>query len=90
MSSSILRLFNPSAGRYFPLKYLFGTCLNNFLINHSRTVLLLHLCQCEAERWGDLKNIFEDVVLSVIGLGGAKNGSKKGRGIATRRFHRKT
>ena len=61
------------------LKYLFGTCLNNFLINYSHTVLLLHICQCEAERWGDLKNIlFGDVVLSVIGLGGAKNGSKKG------------
>ena len=29
---------NPSAGRYFPLKYLFGTCLNIFLINHSHTV----------------------------------------------------
>ena len=71
---------NPSAGRYFPLKYLFGTCLNNFLINHSHTVLLLHICQCEAERWEDLKKkkIFGDVVLSVIGLGGAKNGSKKG------------
>ena len=75
---------NPSAGRYFPLKYLFGTCLNNFLLNHSHTVLLLHLCQCEAERWGDLKKyIFGDVVLSVIGLGGAKNGSKKG-GVASR------
>ena len=50
-----LEWLSPSAGRYFPLKYLFGTCLNNFLINHSLTVLLLHLCQCEAERWGDLK-----------------------------------
>ena len=29
-------------------------------------------------------------MLIVIGLGGAKNGSKKGRGITTRRFHRKT
>ena len=48
-------VINPSAGRYFPLKYLFGTCLNNFLINHSHTVLLLHICQCGAERWGDLK-----------------------------------
>ena len=75
---------NPSAGRYFPLKYLFGTCLNNFLINHSHTVLLLHLCQCEAERWGDLKiYIFGDVVLSVIGLGGAKKEVKRGRGITT-------
>ena len=74
---------NPSPGRYFPLKYLFGTCLNIFLINHSHTVLLLHICQCEAERWGDLKiYIFGDVVLSVIGLGGAKNGSKKG-GVAS-------
>ena len=27
--------------------------------------------------------IFGDVVLSVIGLGGAKNGSKRGRGIVT-------
>ena len=27
---------------------------------------------------GFKKNIFGDVVLSVIGLGGAKNGSKKG------------
>ena len=77
-----------SAGRYFPLKYLFGTCLNNFVINHSHTVLLLHICQCEAERWGDLKiYIFGDVVLSVIGLGGAKNGSKKG-GVASRRKKR--
>ena len=71
-------LLNPSAGRYFPLKYLFGTCLNNFLINHSHTVLLLHICQCEAEMGGFKKYIFGDVVLSVIGLGGAKNGSKKG------------
>ena len=39
---------------------------------------------------GFKKIIFGDVVLSVIGLGGAKNGSKRGRGIATRRFHRKT
>ena len=39
---------------------------------------------------GFKKYIFEDVVLSVIGLGGAKNGSKKGRGVATRRFHTKT
>ena len=30
-----------------------------------------------------------DVALSVIGLGGAKNGSKRGRGIVTRRFHSK-
>ena len=75
----LVNILNPFAGRYFPFKYLFGTCLNNFLINHSLSVLLLHLCQCEAERWGDLKNIYiGDVVLSVIGLGGAKNGSKKG------------
>ena len=39
---------------------------------------------------GFKKNVFRNVVLSVIGLGGAKNGSKKGCGIATRRFHRKT
>ena len=39
---------------------------------------------------GFKKYIFGDVVLSVIGLGGAKNGSKKGCGIVTRRFHRKT
>ena len=75
---------NPSPGRYFPLKYLFGTCLNNLLINHSHTVLLLHICQCEAERWGDLKkNIFGDVVPDWEGL---KTEVKRGRGIATRRF----
>ena len=86
LAFSAIRRYNdkPSAGRYFLLKYLFGTCLNIFLINHSHTVLLLHLCQCKAERWGDLKKyIFGDVVLSVIGLGGAKNGSKQG-GVASR------
>ena len=58
----IYNSFNPSPGRYFPLKYLFGTGLNFFLINHSHTVLLLHLCQCEAERWGDLKNIYLEML----------------------------
>ena len=47
--------------------------------------MLLHLCQCEAEMGGFKKYIFGDVVLSVIGLGGAK---KRRSGIATRRFHR--
>ena len=44
------RLINPSTGRYFPLKNLFGTCLKNFLINHSHTALLLHICQYVAKR----------------------------------------
>ena len=34
------------------------------------------------------KNIFADVALIVIGLGGAKSGGKRGRGITTRQFHR--
>ena len=33
---------------------------------------------------------FGDVALIVIGLGGAKYGSKRGRGIVTRQFHQKT
>ena len=36
------------------------------------------------------KYIFGDVVLSVIGLGGLKTEVKRGCGIATRHFHRKT
>jgi hypothetical protein len=39
---------------------------------------------------GEIFEIFGDVGLIVIRLGGAKNESKKGRGIMTRRFHRKT
>ena len=62
-------VINPSTGRYFPLKY---TCLKNFFINHSHTVLLL---QYVAKRW---ENIFGDVALSVIGLGGAKTEVKGG------------
>ena len=62
MNFKVFGSVNPSSGRYFPLKYLFGTCLNNFLINHSHTVLLLHLCQCEAERWGDLKKIYLEML----------------------------
>ena len=75
------KYINPSTGRYFPLKYLFGTCLKNFFINHSHTVLLLYLCQYVVKRLK--KNILGDVALSVIGLEGAKNGSKKG-GVASR------
>jgi hypothetical protein len=33
---------------------------------------------CSQEIGGFKKSIFGDVALSVIGLGGAKNGSKKG------------
>ena len=74
-----VNLINPSTGRYFPLKCLFGTCLKNFLIDHSHAVLLLYLCQYVAKRWGDLKkNFFGNVAPTVIGLGWAKNGSKKG------------
>ena len=54
---------------------------------HSHAVLLLYLCQYVAKRW---ENIFGDVALIVIGLGGAKTEVKRGRGIVTRRFHRKT
>ena len=39
-------------------KYLFGTCLKNFFINHSHTVLLLYSCQYVAKRWGDFQKIF--------------------------------
>ena len=56
--------------------------------SNAEGVWILYLCQYVAKRLGDL--IFGDVALSVIGLGGAKNGSEKGHGIATRRFHRKT
>jgi hypothetical protein len=52
-------------------------------------VLLFYLHQHVAKGWGTFKNILEVVELIVIGLGGAKNGCKKRRGIATRRFHRK-
>ena len=42
-------LLNPSTGRYFPLKYLFGTCL---------ITATLYLCQYVAKRWRDLKKYF--------------------------------
>ena len=38
---------NPSTGRYFPLKYLFRTCLK---INHSHTTLFMSMCSQERER----------------------------------------
>ena len=63
--------FYPSTGRCFPLKYLFGTCLKNFLIDHCHAVLL---CQYVAKRGG----IFGDVALIVIRLGGAKKEVKEG------------
>ena len=64
----------------------------NFLIDHSHAVLLLYLCQYVAKRWVNLKkNFFGDVALTVVKLGGGGGGLKteikRGRGIATRRFH---
>ena len=70
-------MFNPSTGRYFPSKYLFGTCSKNFLIEHSIATLFVSVC---SQEMGDLKKniFFGDAAVIVIGLGGAKNGSKRG------------
>ena len=42
----------------------------------------MSVCSQEMEDLKNNNNTFGDVALTVIGLGGAKNGSKRGHGIA--------